>query len=203
MKYKIYISTNTTQPINCFEDEELNESVETLVSGLDQESPVKMITESVFLIWDNLKSLENITKEISYLLYHEKTKASFSNIENLFVLSLQGHHLQGEKYHYATAFKIILDNSISQEDKARHIFDELFGQKMLDKIKLIKANFLNHIYNGNKPLDFVIPEIVLNTNGISEFVNYFKDYPYNNEDKDLCSEQNIKFLQLRTLLDFK
>jgi len=199
MNHKIYISTNTTQPANCFEDRQLKQSVRALVSCLN-DNEVNEVHENIYLIKDELQHIDNIEKDGFYLLYHQQTRET---VINLFSSPLQGHHLQGENYYYATAFKIILDNAICQEDKAKHIFDELFGQKMLDKIKLIKSSFLNYIYSGNKPVDFVIPEIVSNTNGISEFVKYFKDYPYNNEDKDLCSEQNIKFLQLRKLLDFK
>ncbi len=89
----------------------------------------------------------------------------------------------------------------------KQLVEEIDIKLNLSSVKLErqKTDFLYSIYKGNKPEEIIIPDIVKQTAGAEELIRYFNDNRYEKNEKgaNLCSEQNLKFVQLMGTLGFK
>jgi hypothetical protein len=200
---EVYISTNKAQPANCFATDDDTTKVKILVADLNRTEP-KKISEGVFLIHQDLESI-TVDKTKACLLRHTTIK---DEVVKAFdgKLIKTGQHVQGQSSLYEPVFKILLDDSI--KDKLSEILKKLgFTEKDVQEKQDIetKKYFLSYIYDGNLPVDYQIPQSIMDVEGINELIQYFKLNPYQKNDKgsDLCSESNIKYVQLMTLLGFK
>lgn len=201
----IYISTNPAQPANCFEERAKKQAVRNIVQRLET-NVIYEIVQNVYLLMDSHNIAITLKEgEDSGLLFHENTQLI---IQNQFVKKVKGHHLQGSEYLYAPVFAILLDDNISNNAKADKISEVLFGKKRLEKLFRHKTDFLYSIYKGNKPESIQIPEIVNQTAGIENFIQYFNDNPFNKDPKTEAEqikskEQIAKFNELRIVLGIK
>lgn len=142
---KVYISTNSEQPANCFEGRIEKAQVSQLVASLAENDKIE-IAPNVFLIKD---SLENITIEDidnCILLYHSSTK---NVVKNAFKIKPEnpGMHEQNDNYLYAPVFRILLNPNIPDNEKAIEIIKKLglTKEKLEERDSLeSKLNFLHH-----------------------------------------------------------
>jgi hypothetical protein len=112
----IFISTNGTDPQNCFQTDEEKDTIESyLVSQNFPSEVAKEIFSNIYLILDTitqdkLPNSVTINKEEDYLLYH---KATTTEIKNLFKENnkTEGHHTQNVADYYQPVFKVLLDNT--------------------------------------------------------------------------------------------
>ena len=201
----IYISTNTDQPANCFEERAMKQAVRNIVQRLETKV-IYEVVQNVYLLMDSHSIAITLKEgEESGLLFHENTQLI---IQNQFAKKVKGHHLQGSEYLYAPVFTILLDDTISENTKADKITEELFGKKRLEKLFRQKTDFLYSIYKGNKPESIHIPDILQQTAGIENFIQYFNDNPFNKDPKTEAEqikskEQIAKFNELRSVLGIK
>lgn len=142
---KVYISTNTTQPANCFEEDSNQDEVKSLVASLSIEVSIQ-VAPNVFLIQDSLPNISIEDSDNCILLYHTKTQ---ENVKNAFKSAQKksGAHEQGEQELYAPVFGVLIDNSINNEEKAAKIIEKLgLTKKEIDKKETLesKLNFLHH-----------------------------------------------------------
>lgn len=166
----------------------------------------------VLLIKDSLNHeqlIENkliLSKEADYFIHHENSNGLKDHQNSLFRVNhiLKGNHIANNDFVYYPLFTdIILNDAV--DDKVSAIIERFFNNKIDAANSRVKKVFLEYIYNGNLPDDYQIPPSILDVGGINELIQYFKHNPYQKNDKgsDLCSESNIKYVQLMTTLGFK
>lgn len=167
---------------------------------------------TILLIQDNKSNVElekhglQIRKETDFFLHHTNANGLLEFQDDLFHKSQiqKGAHEKNANDIYFPLFtEIIFNDSI--EDKVSVIIKRFFNSKINAPDTRVKKVFLEYIYNGNLPDDYQIPPSILDVYGINELIQYFKHNPYQKNDKgsDLCSESNIKYVQLMTTLGFK
>lgn len=142
--------------------------------------------------------------ENDYLLHHSQPNNCGLGIFKNRAKGMHERHCEL----YPPVFKIIFDKTISPENKADKIIEELFGKKRIEKLFRQKTDFLYSIYKGNKPENIQIPEIVKQASGIAELIQYFNDNPYlkepgTDDERIKSQEQNLKFNELRSALGIK
>lgn len=166
----------------------------------------------LLLIKDNLNHEQIIEKKLTfskeedYFIHHENSNGLKEYQNNLFKVNhiLKGNHIANNDFVYYPLFKdIILNDEV--DDKVSTIIERFYNSKINAPDSRVKKVFLEYIYNGNLPDDYQIPPSILDVDGINELIQYFKHNPYQKNDKgsDLCSESNIKYVQLMTTLGFK
>lgn len=147
-----------------------------------------------------------IVKETDFFLHHTNVNGLLHVQENLFHKShiQKGAHEKNTNDIYFPLFtEIIFNDSI--EEKVSVIIKRFFNSKIDAADSRVKTDFLSYIYNGNMPVKYQIPQSVMNVEGVGELIQYFKQNPYQKKDtgSNLCSEGNIKYVQLMGALGFK
>lgn len=142
---KVYISTNTTQPANCFEEDSKVSKVKFLVASLAKELSIQ-VAPNVFLIQDSLPNISIEDSNNCILLFHSKTQEKVKNSFNSTQKKL-GAHEQGEQELYAPVFGVLINEAIKNEDKAAKIIEILgLTKNEINKKGILesKLNFLHH-----------------------------------------------------------
>lgn len=164
---------------------------------------VDPIETNLFLVRDNSQLDLTINKANDYLIRH----STCSHSEKFDFINQDGMHEEGDLI-YTKVFEIIFDDEKNGEEKASKIIKELFDKKRIEKLFRQKTDFLYSIYRGNRPDAILIPEIVKQTTGTKELLQYFNDNPFNKEPKTeleqfKSKEQIVKFNELRIVLGIK
>lgn len=164
---------------------------------------VEPIETNLFLVKDDSQLDLPINKANDYLIRH----STCSHSEQFDFINQDGMHEEGDSI-YTKVLEIVFDDVVPEEDKTSEIIKELFGKKRLEKLFRQKTDFLYSIYKGNKPQSIQIPEIVNQTAGIENFIQYFNDNPFNKDPKTEAEqikskEQIAKFNELRIVLGIK
>lgn len=144
---RIFISTNSNQPPNCFRTDA--DQLAVLDYLRNQNFPtesVKQVSDNVYLVFDTLDELPDtlqINRNEDCLLYHSTTtetvKRSFDAIR-----IKEGHQTQNEEHLYLPVFRILIDN---EANKFNRILKELgFTQEQIEQKNTLESqlNFLHH-----------------------------------------------------------
>lgn len=138
-----------------------------------------------------------------YVIYHTKPNSEeFAPLKNAPNWKY-GNHIVGDEIYQHIVDCIAKANGKNGDKIVKEIDEKLKLSK--DQLDKVKKDFLEYIYNGNLPIDYQIPQSIVDVVGINELIQYFKinHYQKNDNGSDLCSESNIKYVQLMTLLGFK
>lgn len=138
---RVFISTNESSPKSLYEPLDRKLIAEFLtqhgfVSGIKDR--ISEVFENIYLISDEipvLPSTININQETDYLLWHRSTSGTLK--DQFGKNKIEGHHTQNSSDHYAPVFRILLDVTIEEKNKATLILDVLgFGeeQKKLEEL---------------------------------------------------------------------
>ena len=202
---KIFISTNSTQPANCFRtDADKLKIREYLANQGFPTDSVKEVSDNVYLILDALDVLP-VTVEINqsedFLLNHNTTTET---VKNLFDANRRknGHQTQREDNHYLPVFRTLINADI--QDKFAQIITDIFPDADKERLERLKTDFLYLIYNGKT--DTEIPKGVIQTDEIKQLHEHFTAYKYNKQWDDdgietpAAEEQRRKLSLLRDAL---
>lgn len=204
---KVYISTNTTQPANCFEDRTAKANVNKLVASLATNKQTEIVP-NVFLIQD---TLENITIEDidnCILLYHSSTK---EGVKSAFKYKPEnpGMHEQNDNGFYAPVFRVLINPNVLDYQKAIEIIKilGLTKDKIEEKDTLeSKLNFLHHCLTpsgakvASQAQDYPLIKDLVEGLKLEGSDKQILEHLAEQEDKD-CFDEEKYLKHLRTLRD--